>query len=87
MTAPSLTVIAHDLNIQHPYERQLTLSAFVLAYAFGPFLAAPLSEMYGRRWVLQVFTLVHLASNTGCGFAKTASQLVVCRFFAGFGGR
>ena len=87
MTAPALETIGVDLHIAQPFERSLTLSIFVLAYAFGPFLAGPLSEMYGRRPILQSFNLVYLAFNTACGFTKTGTQLIVCRFFAGFGGR
>lgn len=87
MIAPALTTIGRDLHITYSFQTQLTLSAFILAYAVGPFLAAPLSETYGRRYVLQLFNLIYLAFNTACGFAKTGTQLIVCRFFAGFGGR
>ncbi|KAL8986760.1 MAG: hypothetical protein Q9177_003974 [Variospora cf. flavescens] len=87
MTAPALVTIAQDLNINRPFYVSLTLSIFVLAYALGPFVSAPLSEIYGRRSVLQLFNLVYLAFNTACGFARTGPQLIACRFFAGFGGR
>ena len=87
MIAPALVVIGQDLHIEQSFERSLTLSIFVLAYAFGPFLVAPLSEMYGRRVVLQAFNLLYLSFNTACGFAKTGPQLIVCRWFAGLGGR
>ncbi|MCJ1419401.1 hypothetical protein MMC32_005756 [Xylographa parallela] len=86
MTAPALGTIGRDLNIDQAFEESLTLSIFILANAFGPFLAGPLSEMYGRRPVLQLFNLIYLAFNTACGFARTGPQLIVCRFFAGFGG-
>lgn len=87
MTAPALTTIAQDLHIHSAFERQLTLSAFILAYAIGPLLAAPLSEVYGRQPIVQIFNMFFLAFNIACGFAATGSQLIVCRFFAGFGGR
>ncbi|RMZ80542.1 hypothetical protein DV737_g2958, partial [Chaetothyriales sp. CBS 132003] len=86
MTAPALYVISQDLNIHASFARSMTLSIFVLAYAFGPFIIGPLSEMYGRRSVLQLFNLMYLAFNTACGFCKTGPQLIVCRFFAGLGG-
>lgn len=87
MVAPALGTIGHDLKIPQAFEQSLVISAFVLAYALGPFLAGPLSEMYGRRRILQLFNLLYLAFNTACGFAKTGTQLIACRFFAGFGGR
>lgn len=87
MTAPALTAIGIELHMEAEFERFLSLSIFILASAFGPFLAGPLSEMYGRRPVLQLFNLFYLCFNTACGFATSSTQLIVCRFFAGFGGR
>ncbi|RYP82075.1 hypothetical protein DL770_005697 [Monosporascus sp. CRB-9-2] len=86
MTAPALGAIGEELHMDQEFERFLSLSIFILASAFGPFLAGPLSEMYGRRPVLQLFNLFYLCFNTACGFATTGQQLIVCRFFAGFGG-
>jgi multidrug resistance protein len=54
--------------------------------AFGPFILAPLSELYGRVPVLQIANLVFLVFNLVCGFAQTPAQLLVFRFFAGLGG-
>ena len=87
MIAPALVVIGRDLRIAEDFVQNLTLSVFLLAYAFGPFLTAPLSEVFGRCYVLQAFHIMFLAFNTGCGFARTPAQLIVCRFFAGIGGR
>lgn len=87
MTAPALQRIASDLHITSSFERNMTLSVFVLAYAFGPFLIGPLSEIHGRAKVLQLCNLVFLAFNLGCGFAKNAGQLIAFRFLAGLGGR
>ncbi|EMR61286.1 putative mfs multidrug transporter protein [Eutypa lata UCREL1] len=86
MTAPALGAIGEDLHMEQEFERFLSLSIFILASAFGPFLAGPLSEIYGRRPVLQLFNLFYLFFNTACGFATSSTQLIVCRFFAGFGG-
>ncbi|KAK9242802.1 major facilitator superfamily domain-containing protein [Lipomyces tetrasporus] len=86
MTAPALSSIGEDLNITSSFLLNLTLSSFILAYAFGPFAVAPLSEVYGRVKVLQVSNILYLFFNLGCGFAQNSAQLIVCRFFAGLGG-
>ncbi|RYP33113.1 hypothetical protein DL767_004898 [Monosporascus sp. MG133] len=86
ITAPALGAISVELHMDQEFERFLSLSICILASAFGPFLAGPLSEMYGRPPVLQLFNLFYLYFNTACGFATTGQQLIVCRFFAGFGG-
>jgi MFS family permease len=50
MIAPSLSAIGEDLGIGEA-ETQLTLSIFVLAFAFDPLILAPLTEVFGRRTV------------------------------------
>lgn len=86
MVAPTLPSISADLHITNSILSQMSLSMFVLAYAFGPLLLAPLSELYGRVPVLQLANLVFLVFNLACGFAQDSAQLLVCRFFAGLGG-
>lgn len=86
MTAPALNSIAKDLNITNELEKQLSLSIFVLAYAIGPLLLGPLSELYGRVIVLQLANLFYLFFNLGCGLCRTKVQLIVFRFLSGFGG-
>ncbi|KAI7783945.1 major facilitator superfamily transporter [Diaporthe eres] len=86
MTAPALGSIASELNITNEFEKQLSLSIFVLAYAIGPLLLGPLSELYGRVIVLQLANLFYLFFNLGCGLCHTKVQLIVFRFLAGFGG-
>lgn len=86
MVAPALPQIAQDLGIHNEVESQMTLSIFLLAYAFGPLFLGPLSELYGRVPVLQLANLVFLVFNLVCGFAQTGPQMLVFRFLAGLGG-
>ncbi|RDW80480.1 MFS multidrug transporter-like protein [Coleophoma crateriformis] len=86
MVAPALTAIGRDLNITNEVELSLTLSIFVLAYAIGPLILGPLSEMYGRVLVLQTSNLFYLCFNLGCGFAKTKGEMIAFRFLSGLGG-
>ncbi|KAF1992319.1 MFS multidrug transporter-like protein [Aulographum hederae CBS 113979] len=86
MVAPALSSIASDLHITAEVESQLVLSIFVLAYAVGPIILGPLSEMYGRVPILQLSNLWFLAWNLGCGFAQSKEQLLAFRFLSGLGG-
>lgn len=86
MVAPALTKIADELKIQSEVETQLTLSIFVLAYAVGPLCFGPLSEIFGRAYVLQFSNLCYVGWNLGCGFAQTAGQLIAFRFMSGIAG-
>lgn len=84
--APSLHKIGTDLSITNPSEESLCLSIFVLGFAFGPLLCAPLSEIYGRARVLQGSNLLFIIFNCACGFARTKAQLITFRLLAGLGG-
>ncbi|CAK1367607.1 unnamed protein product [Cercospora beticola] len=86
MIAPALESISTEFGVEEAVRSQLMLSVFVLAYAFGPLLFAPLSELYGRRIVLQLGNIFFFAFNLGCGFAQNSNQMIVCRFLAGVGG-
>ena len=64
----------------------LPLSLYTLGLAFGPMIAAPLSETYGRKGVY-IYTLpVSLLFTLGAGFSQNFGSLLVCRFFAGLFG-
>lgn len=86
MLAPALPDIQKEFNILSDFDAYLIMSIFLLAYAIGPFLLAPLSEMYGRVVVLQSANMVYLIFNTVCGFAQTREQILVFRFLSGIGG-
>lgn len=86
MVAPALPQIQQDLGINDNVIGQMVLSIFILAYAFGPLLFGPLSEIYGRIPVLQLANLFFLIFNLVCGFAQTGPQMLVFRLLAGLGG-
>ena len=64
----------------------LGLSLYVLGLAFGPVLAAPISETFGRRVVYLVSLPLAALFTLGAGFSRNFASLVLCRFFAGFFG-
>ncbi|KAG1741327.1 major facilitator superfamily domain-containing protein [Suillus lakei] len=86
IVAPALPDIAIKFNITNPTITALTLSIFVLSFAIGPLFAAPLSEVYGRLWVLHLANLFFLVFNLGCAFSRNTTSFIVFRFLAGFVG-
>ncbi|EGU84460.1 hypothetical protein FOXB_05015 [Fusarium oxysporum f. sp. conglutinans Fo5176] len=64
MLAPALPDLAKQFKISSDFETYLLMSIFLLAYAIGPFLLAPLSEMFGRVVVLQSANMFYLIFNT-----------------------
>ena len=64
----------------------LGLSLYVIGLAFGPVLAAPLSEIHGRNIIYKTSLPVMMLFTLGTGFSQNFGSLLVCRFFAGFFG-
>ena len=83
--SPALPAIGHDLNIENDAELEITMSIYVLGYAFGPLFLAPLSELYGRVIVLQLSNVYFVVWSVVCGFANSKSQMIVARFMTGIG--
>ena len=86
MVAPAISGISKDFRITNEVEQQLVLSVFVLAYAIGPLILGPLSEIYGRVPVLQLANLFYLVFNVACGASKNKGEMIAFRFLSGLGG-
>jgi multidrug resistance protein len=86
IVAPAAASIGRDLNITAEFELQIIVSVYILGYAVGPLFLSPLSEVIGRKWVVQGANAFFLAFNIGCGFAQNKVQLIVFRFLTGLGG-
>ncbi|KDN41785.1 MFS general substrate transporter [Tilletiaria anomala UBC 951] len=86
MIAPALPLLSEQFTVTNSAKQSMMLSVFVLAYAIGPLFLAPLSEMFGRRIVLQCSNGVFLIFSLVCGFAQSSEQLTAFRFFCGLGG-
>ncbi|KAH9865784.1 hypothetical protein J1614_009371 [Plenodomus biglobosus] len=60
----------------------LGVSLFVLGFALGPLLWAPLSELYGRQVVFIGTYIAFTAFNAGAAGAPNIYGLLILRFFA-----
>lgn len=86
ITAPALPNIGEELSIPDGAQRQLVLSIFLLAYAIGPFVLSPCSEVWGRVPVLRFGNMVFIVFTCLCGVSTSQSQITAFRFLAGLGG-
>lgn len=64
----------------------LGTSLFVLGYAVGPTVFAPISELYGRRVPVIIGAFGFAIFNTAVAVAKDYQTLVISRFFSGLFG-
>ncbi|KAI1796256.1 MFS general substrate transporter [Ganoderma leucocontextum] len=86
MMAPALPDVGLRYHITSQTEIAATLSVFLLTFAIGPLFLAPISEIYGRTWVLHISNFLFLGFNFGCAYAPTAADLIGFRILAGFAG-
>ncbi|KAK9858706.1 MFS general substrate transporter [Penicillium brevicompactum] len=59
------------------------ISVFVVGFAVGPLVWAPLSEIYGRRVVFILSSFFLTVFSAGAAGAKNIQTLIILRFFAG----
>jgi len=74
--------IANDLNTTDLIAT-LGVTTYVLGFAFGPLVWAPLSEVRGRRPVYLLSWTVFTIFQIPCALARNAPMLIICRFIAG----
>ena len=84
MTLPALPDIARTLQAS-PTEAQLTISAFLIAYAGAQLVYGPLSDRFGRRPVLVSSLAIFVAASALCAAADSIDMLLLGRFCQGVG--
>ena len=62
------------------------VSFFLLGFAIGPLLFAPLSEMFGRLPIIRVMLFLFVVSNIGCALAPDIQTLLAFRLIGGLTG-
>jgi len=85
MYIPALPAIARDLGASTA-EVQLSLTAFLVAFAIGQIVIGPISDGTGRRRVLLGGTALFALASIACAVAPDAATLVVARVAQGLGG-
>lgn len=81
--APGVVQVGQEFHVDSQLLQTVVVSIFVLGLAFGPLLAAPLSEMYGRWICYTVFNILYTVFTVACAVSTNMSMLIVFRFFAG----
>jgi len=80
--APTAGQIEAEFNVGAEVAT-LGTSLFVLGYALGPLIFAPMSELFGRRLPIISSMFGFGVFSIGVAVAKDFQTLIICRFFAG----
>lgn len=62
----------------------LCTSLFVFGFAFGPLVWGPLSELFGRKIILILSSLLYTFFCFADAVSKDIQSIIICRYFEGF---
>lgn len=82
MYLPALPVISAQFGVPAG-SAQMTLSTYILGFAFGQLLYGPMADSLGRKPVILGGTLVFAGAAVACALAQTIDHLIIMRFFHG----
>ncbi|KAE8385193.1 major facilitator superfamily domain-containing protein [Aspergillus alliaceus] len=82
ITSSAQNAIAKYVNISTEVA-PLTVALFVLGWAFGPIIWAPISELYGRRIGMLPALLILGLFSIGTATSQDAQSIFLTRFFGG----
>lgn len=75
-----------DLMLKFGVSQELCLSGltfYLIGLAVGPAIAAPLSEVIGRRWIYFFSLPISMLLTMGVGLSKNIHSILILRFFCG----
>ena len=85
MYLPSFSAIAAEFGASAA-QIQLTLSGYMIGFTLGQLAYGPLSDRFGRKYVLLSGITLYVAMTILCATAVDAETLAVYRFFQAIGG-
>ncbi|KAI1503157.1 major facilitator superfamily domain-containing protein [Biscogniauxia marginata] len=86
MFAPATSLMNDEFDNDSDTLTTFTVSFFILGYVVGSLIAAPLSEQYGRKVILDISTAIFTIWQLACALAPNITSLLIFRVFAGLGG-
>lgn len=84
--APGILQVLDDFHSQNLELGSFVISVYVIGYALGPLIIAPLSEVYGRSPLYHGCGILFVLFSAACAMAPSLASLVVLRLFAGLAG-
>ncbi|KAJ3579782.1 hypothetical protein NPX13_g780 [Xylaria arbuscula] len=83
MFAPGVPQVMAEFHSTSLEIASFVVSVYVLGFAAGPLVFAPMSEIYGRVPIYHVSNIALVAFTVACALAPSLNALIVFRFFCG----
>ncbi|KAI0161039.1 major facilitator superfamily domain-containing protein [Hypoxylon sp. FL1284] len=83
MFAPAIQQVMNDFGSSNDVISSLIVSIYVLGWALGPLIVAPLSEVHGRLAVYTASNVLYVVFTAACAVAPNLGSLVFFRLMAG----
>ena len=81
--APAVPDVMTEFKSKNEELASFVVSVYVLGYAFGPIIIAPLSELYGRVPVYHVCNVLFIVFTVTCAVSSNLNMLIGWRFLQG----
>ncbi len=86
MFAPGIPKVMEDFHNNNNELAAFVVSIFVLGFALGPIVLAPISEIYGRQIIYFVTNVLFVIFTLACAVSNSLGMLIGFRFLAGAAG-
>lgn len=83
MFAPGVGKVMEEFHITDVQLGSFVVSVYLLGYAFGPLILAPLSELYGRLVVYHACNFMFVIMTIICALSRNMNMLIAFRFLEG----
>jgi multidrug resistance protein len=84
--APGVPQVLRAFNETSNVMATFVVSVYILGFAIGPLIIAPMSELYGRMPLYNIANALFVVFNIACALSNSMGMLVAFRFFAGCAG-
>ncbi|GME24691.1 putative mfs multidrug protein [Neofusicoccum parvum] len=83
MFAPGVPQVLREFHTTNNLVATFVVSVYVLGFAMGPLIIAPLSEMYGRAPLYHAGNVGFIIFTIACAVSNSLGMLIAFRFLAG----
>ncbi|RAK90677.1 MFS general substrate transporter [Aspergillus costaricaensis CBS 115574] len=86
MLAPAVPDVMRSLGSDNAELESFVVSIYVIGFALGPLIAAPMSEIYGRSIVYHLSNVLFLGATIGCALSTNVGMFLAFRLISGCAG-